>query len=141
MLCLTFVFSTTTPTTYAGDLGLRVDTHNLNTVNSWFQPYVERKVTGRSYAWTVTGPVYFTKESGKWPGGYFDGGGLPWMVPVAAAKVYRSSYIKGAKLILGWAYLDPGVSALNLKHNNQNMHYETYEFGDTSGTGSVEVDV
>lgn len=50
MLSLTFVLSTIISPIYAGELGLKMDTHNLNTQSSWFQPCVIRKVLGRNYA-------------------------------------------------------------------------------------------
>ena len=83
------------------DLTLRIDSHNLNTASSWFQPVVVRQVSGRSYAFTVAGPVYFTKESKKWPGAYLDSSSLPFYMPYIC-KEYRSPYIKGGKIGLGW---------------------------------------
>ena len=53
MLSLTFVLSTIISPIYAGELGLKIDTHNLNTQSSWFQPMCNKKVFGRNYAWTV----------------------------------------------------------------------------------------
>jgi hypothetical protein len=135
MLGLTFVLSTIISPIYAGDLALKIDTHNINTQSSWFQPCVIRKVVGRNYAWTVQGPVFFTKTSGKWPGWYDDSGALLWYMSAATCRSYKTPYIKGAKLGLLWAYIDPKVSGfkyLNEGINKSEIHTETYEFGNTS---------
>ncbi len=137
MLCLTFVFCiTTTSQIYAGDLALKNDVHDLNTINSWFQPCVIRNVAGRSYAWTVQGPVYFTKASGKWTGWYGDSGGLPWYMSATTCRSYGSPYIRGAKLWLLWVYIDPRASGFTYLDgiNKSEIHNETYEFGNTSET-------
>ena len=141
MLCLTMITGITLaePTYAINDLGLRIDNHNLNTASSWFQPVVVRQVSGRSYAFTVAGPVYFTKESKKWPGAYLDSSSLPFYMPSYICKEYRSPYIKGGKIGLGWISLDQAGTGLTTLPNN-NIHYTTVEFGDTSGVGSVKAE-
>jgi hypothetical protein len=137
MLTLTFFVGITSPI-YAAELDLKIDTHDINTKNSWFQPAVIRNsVNGRSYAWTVQGQVFFTKASGKWDGWYSDSGGLLWYMPSTVCHDYRSPYIRGAKLHLIWAYIDPGASTIKyltyLAHVNKNeLHDQTYEFGNTT---------
>jgi hypothetical protein len=134
MLSLTFFVGITSPT-YAAELDLKTDTHDLNTQNSWFQPAVIRNsVNGRSYAWTVQGQVIFTKESGKWNGWYSDAGGLLWYMPSTVCHSYGSPYIKGARLNLVWAYIDPRLSSINYLAgvDKSEIHNQTYEIGNTT---------
>ena len=138
-LTLTTSIASISPIYAIDDLGLRIDNHNLNSASSWFQPVVVRQISGRSYAFTVAGPVYFTKESKKWPGAYLDSSSLPFYMPSYICKEYRSPYIKGGRIGLGWIYLDQAGTGLTTLHNG-NIHYTTVEFGDTSGVGSVETE-
>lgn len=51
-------------------------------------------------------------------------------------RSYKSPYIKGDKLGLLWAYIDPNVSGFKYLTdgiNKSEIHYETYEFGNTGG--------
>lgn len=89
-----------------GKMSLSVNTGNLRTSSSWIQPVINVN-NPDYYAWTVIGPVYFTKASGKWPGSYWESGGLIPRVKKYTCPVYRSPYIVNGALGLAWAYINP----------------------------------
>lgn len=59
-LCLTILSCVTTATpTYAAELDLKFDNHDIGAANSWYQPVIIRNVPNRNYAWTCIGDVYY----------------------------------------------------------------------------------
>ena len=57
--------------TYAGHpIEVKVDSGGYYTASSWFKPHIVRNTAGGTFAWTVSGTVWFSKASGKWPGYY-----------------------------------------------------------------------
>ena len=106
------------------ELKLQINYYNLYTANSWFQPVVIRKKPG-NYAFTVAGPVYFTKSSKKWPGAYWDSSAITDPVPLVYCQVYRSPYIKGGHIGLLWV----GIGANG--EPNTEIRIQQVQFGET----------
>jgi hypothetical protein len=77
---------------------LKIDYGDYNTESSWFRPYIVRNLEGGSYAWTVIGTVWFTRASGKWPGGYWRGGGYAPPIHRLDLPIYKSPYITQVQL-------------------------------------------
>ena len=142
MLCLTMITGITSAApTYAADMDLKFDYHDLHTKDSWFQPVIIRNVPGRNYAWTCYGSVYFDEDSRKTQQSYWDSGALLWYMPTHLCGIYKSPYIRGAKLQLGWIYIDPSGTQIGFKGKHSDIHEITREFGDTSGKNNVEVKI
>ncbi len=129
-LCLTILSGVLTVTpTYAAELDLKFDKHDIGTANSWFQPVIIRNVPGRSYAWTCIGDVYY--NDGKKPSTYWDSGALLWYMPTHLCAIYKRPYISGAKIRLIWAYIDPTTRSYKMeKFNASDIHEQAYQFGD-----------
>jgi len=55
-------------------------------------------------------------------------------MPSTTCHSYGSPYIRGARLNLIWAYIDPGLAAVHYLDsvNKKELHNETYEFGNTT---------
>ena len=119
-----------TNTSNMGELVLKLNQYNLNTANSWFQPVVIRKKPG-NYAFTVSGPVWFTKSSKKWPGAYLDSGGITGNVPFVYCKIYKSPYIKGGKILLGWVGI--GVNGTL----DTEVTFQTVNFGEVDHNTNI----
>lgn len=140
MLCLTMLSGLTfTEPTYAADLDLTFDYHDLNTINSWFQPWVQRRVPGQNFAWTAIGSVYYG-SSGQPRTNYWDSGALLWYNSACPCQKYKAAYISGAKIRLYWVTIaalsahasDTRKHALDVRYlaENNDVHMQEYTFGD-----------
>ena len=106
MLCLTmFSGLTFAAPVYADDLDLTYNYHDLNTINSWFQPWVQRRVPTASFAWTAIGTVYYG-NSGQKPTTYWDSGAIIWYNSAVPCQKYKAAYISGARIKLYWVSVD-----------------------------------
>jgi hypothetical protein len=117
----------------AAEMDLKFDNHNIGTLNSWFQPVIIRNVPNRNYAWTCVGDVYYS--DGKKPSLYWDSGALLWYMPTHLCAISKKPYIRGAKIRLIWAYIDPTERSLDMeKFNASSIHEQTYQFGDVNNS-------